>query len=416
MIVRWDRFAEKFGPVLEGPGGRYTAGRDLSVVLTLAKWRRPRRILEMYTAFGSTAAALGGSCPESQVHTFDVCREEGGYDADSPFSGEVMERRLVGSAIGAVPNVKLLVSDGRRLPGLIRDSAPYGAVFVDGDHTFERALEDTRLALEVSEDDAVLIWDDYKHGAPGVMRLIDGMNTSAAGDRIALVEGTRVCFVALDAGLRAQLRAAVRRLAERAGAERLEAARPSVPTMALLSGIRLREGDAGADWFKSERNYQFHSALSSLARPDSVLEVGVRYGYSLVSMLRGHPGVRRIVGIDDQSGAPGSNLAARENLWLAGFKGEARLVAGGSDRELPALPKESFDLVHLDAAVDQDGVRRDVLAAWPLLRGGGTLVVDGTAHAPGVSYGVEAARAVLDAAHDFYFNTFRGWWVAVKRR
>lgn len=173
--------------------------------------------------------------------------------------------------------------------------------------------------------------------------------------------------------------------------------------------------DNESDWWKSPRNYPFYAGLSSYLRPSSVLEIGVRFGYSLVSMHRGFPWIRRILGIDNQADRPESQRKAMENLVAAGYKGALRLPVGDSSL-LDALPAdETFDLIHVDGNHDQAPVEKDILAVWPRLNRGGFLVVDDADYCPPVRAACEAVRLRLPhLVTFFFFPTFRGWLVAKK--
>lgn len=209
----WKTFEKRFGPIVHGAGGRYTLYEELAVLLTLATRRQPCKILEMFTAYGHTACALAEACPEAQVHAFDVSKETGGYDVKSPYVGEVMSRAEVGSAIRSAPEairsrIQLTIDNGLRLASRIRGSAPYQFIYVDGDHTWARVLHDTRLALEVASDDAVIVWDDYWEACPDVKRFMQSLGVER-GNSLAHVSGTRICYAVLDGNKRIELLAAV---------------------------------------------------------------------------------------------------------------------------------------------------------------------------------------------------------------
>jgi hypothetical protein len=213
MKESWDLFQSRFGPIVKGPEGRYTLHGELAVLLTLAVRRQPRKILEMFTAYGHTACALAAACTTSEVFAFDVAKELGGYDAHSPFVGEVMSQKDVGSAILNAPEavrsrIRLTVRNGLELADHIRVSGPYELVFVDGDHTWRHVADDTKLALELASDDAVIVWDDYSSGCPEVARFIDTLN-GRSGDPVILVGGTRIGYTILNEEKRRTMRSAI---------------------------------------------------------------------------------------------------------------------------------------------------------------------------------------------------------------
>jgi len=196
MIESWAAFSKKYPIVSDETPVKYTGGRNLSVLLSLAAHFKSGKIAELYTAYGYTAVALAKAVPKARVYAYDVCLE---YGAETPLSNEAMKLSEVGSAIKANPslNIELHVAAGKKLSGMILLYGPYDLVFVDGNHSFKCALEDTRLATVTVPPGGVIVWDDYWQHCPGVMELIDRINRQI-GDPIILVEGTRVCYTVLD--------------------------------------------------------------------------------------------------------------------------------------------------------------------------------------------------------------------------
>ena len=218
MIETWHDFSASKGPLVGGRDGRYTVGNDLCVLLTLAVRQKPaqKRILEMYCAWGDTAVNLATACPEARVFAFDSSREMGGWTAPVESSVALLPLANVGQAIiGARGDVReriaFTVAKAEDLPGLVRLSAPYDMAWIDGNHTWECVLRDTALALEVARPEGVLVWDDYWKHCPDVMEAIDRMN-DLTGNRITLVQGTRVCYLHLSESLRLGLSGAVEKL------------------------------------------------------------------------------------------------------------------------------------------------------------------------------------------------------------
>ncbi|MGH7395567.1 MAG: class I SAM-dependent methyltransferase [Candidatus Methylomirabilales bacterium] len=210
--LAWGAFLEKYGPLVTAPDGPLTWGKNLSVLLTLAARRKPARILELYTAFGHTAVALARAAPEARIFTFDVSLDLGALPAPG-----TQRTDRVGEMVRASDNSdvrdRIAVTIGREaeLPPKVRESGPYGALFVDGNHTFPYVVRDTALALETAEEDAIIVWDDHADHFPDVPRLIALLNL-ATGDRIVQVGGTWTCYAHLDRELREKLLLETRKL------------------------------------------------------------------------------------------------------------------------------------------------------------------------------------------------------------
>lgn len=197
----------------------------------------------------------------------------------------------------------------------------------------------------------------------------------------------------------------------------LEEARARLPAAPILEGLPHRAaGDAEAGWWASPDYYPLYAALASIVRPRAVLEVGVRLGYSLVALLRGHPEIARITGVDDESGVAGSMALALGNLKAAGWRGEPELLRLRSHQFHASWPVESrYDLAHVDGDHATPAAFLDVWECWRRLAPGGVLVVD-DAGAACVRRAVEEARTALpDVAEESYVPTYTGWWLARKR-
>lgn len=203
MRFSWQAFEEKFGPVVSWGGPQYyTGGNTLSALLTLAKHRAPRRVLEIGTAFGHTTVALARTLPDARLWTIDISHEKG-FDPTSPYASEVLPRAKVGHAIQSEARplrerIVSIVDAPDRLHEAIRHERRHGGfdfIFIDGDHRWASVVRDTKLALDVAAEGAVIAWDDYST-APGVGALVDTLNRT--DDRIVAVEPTRLAYTVLD--------------------------------------------------------------------------------------------------------------------------------------------------------------------------------------------------------------------------
>ncbi len=195
----------------------------------------------------------------------------------------------------------------------------------------------------------------------------------------------------------------------------LEKSKDQRRTDKLLAGItHIGGGDQQSDWWESTRYYQFYAGIAALTRPKRILEVGVRLGYSLVSMLRGFDKIERIVAVDNESGVKDSQHGAKSNIRSTGYEGELVMFKDDAENFATLVP-EFFDLIHLDADHADTATGRDVVRAWTRLDSGGILIVDDT-KSEEVRRGVEWGRRQLKHLEwEFYFPTFTGWWVARKQ-
>mgnify|MGYP003335298296 FL=1 len=59
-----------------------------------------------------------------------------------------------------------------------------------------------------------------------------------------------------------------------------------------------REDDAHKDYINCRDHYELFYAISKYYNPDSILEIGTRYGYSLYSLILGSSVLNKVVGYD----------------------------------------------------------------------------------------------------------------------
>jgi hypothetical protein len=204
MRIERSSFYNVFGPKIEGVGGNFMRGENLSVLLTLAESipHPKKRVLEMCCNLGATAVALASISSAPEVYAFDACLELGVFPLES--SNEVISRQDVGSVIArAQPSIRERITfeaaGAPDLKLLYRKFAPYDLVHIDGNHSFRGVAEDTKLAVECVIECGLLVWDDYWDCCPGVVSYINDLN-GRIGGRIIHVEGTRVCFMELLQG------------------------------------------------------------------------------------------------------------------------------------------------------------------------------------------------------------------------
>lgn len=188
-----------------------------------------------------------------------------------------------------------------------------------------------------------------------------------------------------------------------------------VPSHDVLGRLpHMNDGqDASAPWMLSDHQYSVYEAIGRLIRPRRVLEIGVRFGYALVALVRGHDGIETIEGVDNGGyGIPHWARQTTENLRAAGFRGELRLHNEDSREWFAQQLCEPYDLVHVDGDHSFEIARQDVANSWRGLRTGGVLLVDDYG-IPGVN---DACKQLLgfERKAAFEFPTHNRLFVAVK--
>jgi hypothetical protein len=149
------------GPMIENGGISYT---ELTILSALARWMCPKRILEIGTFNGWTSHNLALQLKdEAELVTVNLPNgqcprlEAGGWNAryfpknESP---PLFEGRSTASRI------KQVREDSANLSAK-NFSNKFDLIFIDGSHSFAYVENDTKLALSVASDQAVIIWHDY---------------------------------------------------------------------------------------------------------------------------------------------------------------------------------------------------------------------------------------------------------------
>jgi predicted O-methyltransferase YrrM len=128
--------------------------------------------------------------------------------------------------------------------------------------------------------------------------------------------------------------------------------------------------------------YQFYRVLGQDEKPRSILEIGTRYGYSLISMvLGGIDTVEHVVCLDNQSYGNTFDLpsqqVAEKNLRAVGYKGKAEFYVDNSRNLREHISEDrQFDIVHVDGDHTYGGAKKNMHLAWPNVRPGGIMIVD----------------------------------------
>lgn len=189
MVITKTDFHALYGQGRGRIAGAHNPDADVRVLTALVDSFRSRRVLEIGTNTGETAAAIlaGNNIVENFVGVdlpaIWYTHEPAGHFAkhDPRFS---LWQLPAGS--------KDLHADPENLE-------PFDFVFIDGDHSFEWVEHDSRKAREMLHlAGGVITWHDYQHPTcPDVRRWIHAENErlEAAGMApIVWVEGTQVCY------------------------------------------------------------------------------------------------------------------------------------------------------------------------------------------------------------------------------
>ena len=175
---------------------------EVVVIDKLVKRFRPLKVFEIGTFDGRTTLNMAANCPkESVVYTLDLPKEQ--IDSAKlhlePIEKIYIEKDISGARYRGT-------EEETRIIQLYGDSAtfdflPYlgsmDFVFVDGSHSYEYAVSDSRNALRLLKSNGgVIIWHDYGHW-DGVTQALNEMYESVAEFRaLKHIAGTSlVCLI-----------------------------------------------------------------------------------------------------------------------------------------------------------------------------------------------------------------------------
>jgi predicted O-methyltransferase YrrM len=110
--------------------------------------------------------------------------------------------------------------------------------------------------------------------------------------------------------------------------------------------------------------------LSKHFKPAVGLEIGVRFGKSAYSTLKGSPKLK-LYGID-----PDPEYPVEDFMENHGMKNRFIFIRDRSPEALSQFKNETFDWIYIDGLHDYDGVFMDFKGCWPLLKKGGVMIFD----------------------------------------
>jgi len=118
--------------------------------------------------------------------------------------------------------------------------------------------------------------------------------------------------------------------------------------------------------------YRMKFAICKVLKPKTILEIGVRFGYSAITFLSAVPDAKYL-GIDNDTNSFGGSEGAIQWAKKITKNYSAEFIIANT-QEMEILPTESFDLIHIDGQQDGDGTFHDLelallSAKWILVDG-----------------------------------------------
>jgi len=177
--------------------------------------------------------------------------------------------------------------------------------------------------------------------------------------------------------------------------------------------------------FGENTYYADYAGIGRKFGPKRILEIGVRYGYSGISLCHGalmhQDNVLETIqffGLDPEYyGHPAGSPAEIVAMWPLEFAQQNFLYFYGDGRVIPVLealdtqltpyPEEvlegDFDLINVDGDHSFQGAWNDCTNCWPLLKVGGLMLVDDMSF-DGVGPAVRQFVHTVDCHWQYYHN------------
>lgn len=155
----------------------------------------------------------------------------------------------------------------------------------------------------------------------------------------------------------------------------------------------LANEDVDSDFANSSDYYDWYAVYTKTWKPERVLEIGCRYGYSSLAMIWGSDSITDLAIVDN--GSYGVPLSTAVATIQKGAGREVRIIPlEVSSQELSRVSFaeiDTFDLIHIDGDHSEEGLLHDLCICFPALSPDGVIVVDDVIYHP----------ELLPVAHQF---------------
>lgn len=129
----------------------------------------------------------------------------------------------------------------------------------------------------------------------------------------------------------------------------------------LISEEFFFERSHGYDYLESKIYYEYYYAISKFYQPSSILEIGVRFGYSLGSMIKGSDKIEFVKGIDCEDDHYGiSTLKIAEENIKKYINPNVKCEFLKQDSHSIKQLDRKYDLIHIDGDHSYEGKVKDL--------------------------------------------------------
>ncbi len=126
-------------------------------------------------------------------------------------------------------------------------------------------------------------------------------------------------------------------------------------------GTIIQDKDKAVNLYRNNPTYVIYHQIARLLKPKSILEVGVRFGYSLASLACGAGLSVNVFGVDQESYEKGSNAIATASLKTLGVEAQITFADSKGFDVAKVTGRSQFDLIHIDGDHTTEGALRDLM-------------------------------------------------------
>ena len=138
-----------------------TPERDAKILYNVIATITPDFILEIGTFYGHTTYGFKVNSPKSIIYTIDICKEMG-IKVPQYQEIETLRKNKVGIIFkGNDSNIVQIFGDSRKI-STYKDLPDFDFVYIDGNHSSESIILDTKNVFNKTRQNAVIFWHDYK--------------------------------------------------------------------------------------------------------------------------------------------------------------------------------------------------------------------------------------------------------------
>lgn len=167
----------------------YTPAVDVVTLLHLISTYKPKTLLEIGTNQGQTTQIIADNFPELRITTCDPGDQIAAANRNDPQNSEHLPQAEIGARVAGYANVEVIKKAFTDIDWAARR---FDFIFIDGDHSYDAVLRDSRLAAKLINHPGVIVWHDVNNTeVPGVKKALSELTELGA---VTHVDGTMIGY------------------------------------------------------------------------------------------------------------------------------------------------------------------------------------------------------------------------------